>query len=49
MGKHSGKEYYSNITKIGMFNPRLNKVWVLNISKISDATIKTIEHEVICY
>ena len=49
MGKHSGKEYYNNITKIGMFNPRLNKIWVLDTNKISDDIIKTIEYEVICY
>ena len=49
MGKHSEKPEYKNITKLGIFNPRLNIVYILNISDIPQNTIKTVEKEVICY
>ncbi len=49
MGRHSGQAVFANITKLGIFNPRLNTVYLLDISKVSEDTIKTIEHEVICY
>ena len=31
MGQHSGKPEFKNITKLGIFNPRLNTVYTLNI------------------
>lgn len=49
MGQHSGQEIFKNITKIGIFNPRLNTVYLLDVAKISDDVIKTVEREVICY
>ena len=49
MGKHSGQDIFEDITKLGIFNPRLNTVYLLDVSKISTEVIKTIENEVICY
>lgn len=49
MGKHSEMEIFKNINKLGIFNPRLNKVYILEVSKISDEIIKQVEDEVICY
>lgn len=49
MGQHSGQEIYKNITKIGIFNPRLNNVYLMNISKVPAKVIEEVEHTVICY
>lgn len=49
MGQHSGKPEFKNITKLGIFNPRLNTVYTLNILDIPNSIIKEIEDEVICY
>lgn len=49
MGQHSGQKIYKTITKIGIFNPRLNKVYLLNVSKVDKAIIESVEKEVICY
>lgn len=49
MGLHSGQEVFKNITKLGLYNPRLNTVYLLDISKISCDIIEKIEDEVICY
>lgn len=49
MGQHSGKEEYKGITKLGIFNPRLNAVYLLDISNISSEIIKDVEDNVICY
>lgn len=49
MGQHSGKPEFKDITNMGIFNPRLNTVYTLQISKVELATIKTVETEVICY
>lgn len=49
MGQHSGKQIYENISKIGIFNPRLNIEYLLNVADIPQDTINTIEQEVICY
>lgn len=49
MGQHSKKPEFKKITKLGIFNPRLNVVYTLNISDVSDDIIKTVETEVICY
>lgn len=49
MGQHSGQEVFNNIHKLGIFNPRLNEVYLLNISTISKEIISEIEHDVICY
>lgn len=49
MGQHSGQEIYKNITKLGIFNPRLNTVYLLYMKSISDEIIQTVEKEIICY
>ena len=49
MGKHSGQDIFKNISKIGFFNPRINTIYLLDISKIPADTIKKIERDVICY
>ena len=49
MGKHSGQKIYNGITKVGLFNPRLNEVYVLDVSKVSPEVIKGVESEILCY
>ena len=49
MGQHSEQDIFKNISKIGFFNPRLNVIYLLEVSKIPYDTIKVIEDEVICY
>ena len=49
MGKHSGQEIYNNISKVGIFNPRLNKVYIYDMTKIDPDIIKAVEDDVICY
>ena len=49
MGQHSGQDIYKKITKIGIFNPRLDKVYTYDMRNVSSEVIKTIEEDVICY
>lgn len=49
LGIHSNKEKYSKIKNLGIFNPRLNKVFIIEIEKISRECIKAVENEVIGY
>ncbi len=49
MGQHSEQDIFKNISKIGFFNPRLNVIYLLEVSKIPYDIIKVIEDEVICY
>ncbi len=49
MGLHSGKREFKLITRIGIYNPRLNMAFVIPISSISEETIKTVEKDVIGY
>lgn len=49
MGQHSGKAEYKSITKLGIFNPRLNTVYVLEIAKVPKTVIEEVERDVICY
>lgn len=49
MGLHSGQKIYKSITKIGIFNPRLNTVYLHDVKNISEDLIKEVEREVICY
>lgn len=49
MGKHSKKKEFTNITKLGFFNPRLNTVYLYDTNNISSEVIKEIEDNVICY
>lgn len=49
MGKHSGKHEFDGITKLGVFNPRLNVAYVLDVKKIPSDILAAVEHDVICY
>ena len=45
-GQKSNNYKIKNVNKIGLFNPRLNTAYLLEISKISKETIETISKEV---
>lgn len=49
MGQHSQMSIFKNITHIGLFNPRLNKVYRLAIESIPIEIIKEVETNVIGY
>ena len=49
MGKHSEKSEFNDITKIGIYNPRLNEAYILKVSEIPEEIIKMVEKDVICY
>ena len=49
MGQHSGKAEFKDITKLGIYNPRLNTVYTTNIADIPPETINAVETDVICY
>lgn len=49
MGQHSGRDVYKHIKKLGIYNPRLNNVYILNIDEIPDEVITTVERDIICY
>lgn len=49
MGKHSGMDIFKDITRIGIFNPRRNTMYTLNVNEIPDSTIRAVENDVICY
>lgn len=49
MGKRSFNKEFETITKIGFFNPRLNKIHIMDMSKVDPQVIKAVEDEVICY
>lgn len=49
MGQHSGQEIFKPVTKIGLFNPRLNEAYTLDVSKVSPEVIKGVESEILCY
>ena len=49
MGQYSGQEIFKNITKVGLFNPRLNTAYLLRITDVDDQILQTIEKNVICY
>lgn len=49
MGLHSKHAYYKKIKKLGIYNPKLNKVYLYEISNISPDIIKSVEDDVICY
>ncbi len=49
MGQHSGKAEYKNITKLGIFNPRLNVAYIFKMENVPQNIIEEIEQEVICY
>ena len=49
MGQHTNDPIFKNITKIGLFNPRLNKMYICEIKNIDKDIIKEIETNVIGY
>ena len=49
MGKHSEKNEFENITHLGVFNPRTNKVFLKNIEEIPTEIIDEVSTEVIGY
>ncbi len=49
MGQHSGKSEFTTIKRLGIFNPRLNTAYLLDMSAVSNETIKEVETKVICY
>ena len=49
MGLHSIHSHYQNITKLGIFNPRLNVAYTIPVADISPEVIQAVETDVICY
>ncbi|MCX4375980.1 MAG: hypothetical protein OSJ61_07385 [Lachnospiraceae bacterium] len=49
MGQHCGKAEYKKITKLGIFNPRLNIAYILEMETIPQNIIEDVEQNVICY
>ena len=49
MGKKSGKEIFKNIRKIGIFNPRLNELYIYEIGNEISDVLTEISTKVICY
>lgn len=49
MGLRSKHLEFKNIHKLGIFNPRLNKVYTINISNISDNIIEEVSTNVLGY
>lgn len=49
MGKHSIHKEFENIKKLGIFNPRLNIVYQMEISNISEDIINEVSKEIIGY
>lgn len=49
MGQHSVQKEFQNITRLGVYNPRLNKVYTLDVSAIPIDTIRDVSIDVIGY
>lgn len=49
MGKRSIHKEFQSITKLGIFNPRLNTVYIKDIAEIDYQIIEKVEHDVIGY
>lgn len=49
MGKKSIHKEFDSIESIGIYNPRLNTVYLLNVSEIEDETINLISTDIIGY
>lgn len=49
MGTHSTHKEFLNITKLGIFNPRLNMIYLLDISKIEPYVIEIANADIIGY
>lgn len=49
MGQHSVHKEFKNITQLGIYNPRLNKVYIIKLDAISQSIIDTVSRDVIGY
>lgn len=49
IGKHSKYKEFDSIEKLGVYNPRLNKVYILNVFDISKNVIDTVSRDIIGY
>lgn len=49
MGKHSWNSCFQTIQKIGLTNPRLNQIWLLDTRVIPTVVIQQVEKDVIGY
>ena len=49
MGCHSIHPEFKEIEKLGIFNPRKNKVYIASISSIDSETIEEVSRDVIGY
>ena len=49
MGQHSERDEFKGIKKLGIFNPRLNVVYLYDIDNVPKEVIEEIERDVICY
>lgn len=49
MGQHSDDGNFNSVIKLGIFNPRLYKSYVVHMKDISEETVKEVERDVICY
>lgn len=49
MGMHSTDPHFKTIRRLGIFNPRLNKVYLFELSNLSQDTIAQVERDVIGY
>ena len=49
MGQHSGQDIFKGITKLGLYNPRQNIAYTLDVAKIPSEVIREVEEKVICY
>ena len=49
MGCHSIHKEFQDIKNLGIFNPRLNKIYLLEIANISDEVIQEVSSKVIGY
>lgn len=49
MGVHSIHKEFLSIKKLGIFNPRLNNIYLLELAQIDQSIIKEVEREIIGY
>ena len=49
MAKKSGQEIYKNVHKIGLFNPRINKVYTYDMNTVPKELIEMIERDLLKY
>ena len=46
MGQHSGKDIFKGISRVGIFNPRWNVIYTIDVADIEDDVIKQIVYAV---